>query len=101
MHVLAEFRRDTDRSVNGFPQANMFDQPELEVLLRDNLKRHPNAKLRGDAEVTDIVTGGTPVRVTFTGRCDGRVHQVDADYLLGCDGANSVVRTQIGSVMRD
>ena len=54
MRVLAEFRRDTARSVNGFPQANMFDQPEFEALLRNNLKRYPHATLRGDAEVTDV-----------------------------------------------
>ena len=41
------------------------------------------------------------MRVTFTDRCDGRTHTVDADYVLGCDGANSVVRGQIGSTMRD
>ncbi|GAA4536277.1 bifunctional 3-(3-hydroxy-phenyl)propionate/3-hydroxycinnamic acid hydroxylase [Mycobacterium paraffinicum] len=99
--TLAEFNRDPGRSVHGYPQANMFDQPELEALLRANLERHPNARLRGNAEVTGIVTGGTCVRVTFTDRCDGRVHQIDADYLLGCDGANSIVRTQIGSAMRD
>ena len=32
MGVLAEFRRDTALSLHGFPQANMFDQPELEAL---------------------------------------------------------------------
>ncbi|WP_197520758.1 FAD-dependent monooxygenase, partial [Mycobacterium sp. E2238] len=99
--TLAEFNRDPERSVHGYPQANMFDQPELEALLRANLERHPNAQLRGNAEVTDIVSDGTRVRVTFTDRSDGRVHQVDADYLLGCDGANSMVRTRIGSAMRD
>ncbi len=99
--VLAEFNRDTSRSLNGFPQANMFDQPELEALLRANLKRYPNAQLRGDAEVTEVTDSGKRVRVTFTDRSDGHVHQVDADYLLGCDGANSMVRAQIGSAMRD
>ena len=99
--TLAEFNRDPERSVHGFPQANMFDQPELEALLRANLERHRNAQLRGDAEVTDIVTGGAHIRVTFTDHSDGRVHQVDADYLLGCDGANSIVRARIGSAMRD
>ncbi len=44
MRVLAEFQRDPDRSVHGFPQANMFDQPELETLLRANLKKHPAAR---------------------------------------------------------
>jgi len=99
--VLAEFNRDPARSPNGFPQANMFDQPELEALLRANLKRYPNAQLRGDAEVTALAESGKGIRVTFTDRSDGQVHQVEADYLLGCDGANSMVRAQIGSAMRD
>jgi 2-polyprenyl-6-methoxyphenol hydroxylase-like FAD-dependent oxidoreductase len=99
--VLAEFNRDPSRSVHGFPQANMFDQPELEALLRANLKRYPTAELRGNAEVTAITDRGGRVRVAFTDRSDGQVHLVEADYLLGCDGANSLVRTQIGSAMRD
>ncbi len=99
--MLAEFNRDTSRSVHGFPQANMFDQPEFEALLRANLKRYPNAELRGNAEVTEITDREGRVRVTFTDRSDGQVHHVDADYLLGCDGANSLVRAQIGSAMRD
>jgi 2-polyprenyl-6-methoxyphenol hydroxylase-like FAD-dependent oxidoreductase len=101
LRVLAEFTRDAARSPNGFPQANMFDQPELEALLRANLKRYPNARLRGDAEVTGLIDNGRCMRVTFTDRSDGRVHQIDAGYVLGCDGANSIVRAQIGSAMRD
>jgi 3-(3-hydroxy-phenyl)propionate hydroxylase len=102
MRVLAEFRRDPSRSTNGFPQANMFDQPEFETLLRNNLKRFPHATLRGDAEVTDVsVQRDGRVRVTFTDRADGGEHTADADYVLGCDGANSVVRAKIGAAMRD
>jgi 3-(3-hydroxy-phenyl)propionate hydroxylase len=102
MRVLAEFRRDTARSANGFPQANMFDQPEFEVLLRNNLKRHRHATLRGDTEVTGITDlSDGHIRVTFADRTDGREHAVDADYVLGCDGANSVVRTEICSTIRD
>ncbi len=100
-NILAEFKRDPSRSVHGFPQANMFDQPELESLLRANLKRYPNAELRGNAEVTAVTDRGGSVRVTFTDRTDDQVHEVDAGYLLGCDGANSLVRAQIGLSMRD
>ncbi len=99
--VLAQFNRAGSQSVHGFPQANMFDQPELERLLRVNLKRYPNAQLRSDAEVTAVAETEGHVCVTFTNRSDGRTHHVDADYLLGCDGANSLVRAQIGSAMRD
>jgi 3-(3-hydroxy-phenyl)propionate hydroxylase len=102
MATLSEFTRDTALSRNGFPQANMFDQPDLETLLRANLERHPQAELRGDVEVTDVEeVGDRSVRVTYTDRVDGTEHVVAADYVLGCDGANSLTRTRIGSRMRD
>jgi 3-(3-hydroxy-phenyl)propionate hydroxylase len=100
--VLAEFHRDPAHSVHGFPQANMFDQPELEELLRANLKRYPCAQLRGDAEVTDVADDGQGrILVTFVDRADGAKHVVETNYVLGCDGANSVVRSCIGVDMRD
>lgn len=102
MRVLAEWRRDTTLSVNGFPQANMFDQPDLEMLVRTNLKRFSNAELRGDVEVTDIdERSDGRIRVTYLDHSDDSEHCMDADYVLGCDGANSIVRTHIGSTMRD
>ncbi|MCV7401623.1 bifunctional 3-(3-hydroxy-phenyl)propionate/3-hydroxycinnamic acid hydroxylase [Mycobacterium fragae] len=102
MRVLAEFRRDPTNSVHGYPQANMFDQPELEGLLRASLKAQPHAMLRGNAEVTDIArTDSGRVRVSFTDRVSSNEHVVEADYVLGCDGANSVVRSAIGAAMND
>ena len=55
MRVMAQFHRECAESANGFPQANMFDQPELEALLRANLKHYPHAVLRGNAEVIEAV----------------------------------------------
>ena len=102
LHVLAQFQRDTSESVHGFPQANMFDQPEFEALLRANLKKYPGAVLRGNVEVTDIAQRGAGrVGVTFTDRGSGEEHIVDTAYVLGCDGANSIARTSIGAEMVD
>ena len=102
MTVLAEFQRDPARSRHGHPEANMFDQPEFEALLRTNLERHPQVTLRGNAEVTDLTDIGAGLtRVTYTDRGDGSTHTVEATYVLGCDGANSLVRSRIGSTMRD
>ena len=100
MRVLAEFHRDPDAGVHGFPQANMFDQPELEDLLRANLHRY--APVRGNVEVIGIaeVDGGR-VRVTYADTVSGDHHVVEAKYVLGCDGANSIVRSAIGAKMRD
>jgi 3-(3-hydroxy-phenyl)propionate hydroxylase len=100
--VLAQFDRDSAESVNGFPQANMFDQPEFEALLRRNLKNFPKATIRGNCEVTDITQAELGrVRVTYADRATGDGHIVYAAYVLGCDGANSVVRSSIGAAMQD
>ncbi|MER6797878.1 bifunctional 3-(3-hydroxy-phenyl)propionate/3-hydroxycinnamic acid hydroxylase [Amycolatopsis mediterranei] len=102
MRVLAEFRRGAGTGRHGYPEANMFDQPELERLLRTNVKRSDNVTLRGDTEVTGVTQNGPgPVRVDYTDRVGGAHGSVLADYVLGCDGANSVVRTAIGATMRD
>ena len=100
--VFAVFDRAGDHGRHGHPQANMFDQPELEHLLRTNLKDQTTVTLRGNVEVTDVAQDGQGrVRVDFMDRLTGEEESVLATYVLGCDGANSVVRTAIGSTMED
>ena len=76
----------------------MFDQPELEQILLDNLAAHPLATLRRGCQVTSI-DGTGPVTVHYTQ--DGAGHQITADAQLGADGTNSLVRQAIGSGLRD
>jgi 3-(3-hydroxy-phenyl)propionate hydroxylase len=100
--VLGEFDRAGEVGRHGHPQANMFDQPELEHLLRTNLKDQTTVNLRGNVEVTDVAQDDRGrVRVDFTDRLTGEQESVLATYVLGCDGANSVVRTDIGTTMED
>lgn len=102
LHVLAEFHRDSTPSRQGFPQANMFDQPELEALLRATLKSHAAVTFRGNVDVIGLahLESGAE-RVLFTERGTGVQHAVDADFVLGCDGANSLVRSHLGATMDD
>ena len=80
----------------------MFDQPDLERLLRDNLSRYATATIRGGVEVTALTQDGSgPVHVEVTGRATGRAETLLADFVLGCDGANSITRAAIGATMRD
>ncbi|MBC2907900.1 bifunctional 3-(3-hydroxy-phenyl)propionate/3-hydroxycinnamic acid hydroxylase [Streptomyces cupreus] len=97
--VMAEFRR-SEHGLHGYPQTSMFDQPELERVLRDALARRPECELRGGVEVTGIGPDTTgPVRVTY--RDDHGEHELWADAVLGCDGANSLTREAIGAVWED
>ena len=102
---FAEFRpRHRRRARHGYPEANMFDQPELEA----PPARQPHAPDHGHAsaatcEVTDVTQDGAGrVRVDVTDRVTGR-RRVRSwpSYVLGCDGANSLVRTAIGATMQD
>jgi 3-(3-hydroxy-phenyl)propionate hydroxylase len=106
--VLAEL--DRDATPYGYPQANMFDQPELEGVLRAALESDSSVELRGGfhvAEIAEVAGGPGPVRVRYravhavTGAVTGPVREVWADYVLGADGANSRVREVVGASMED
>lgn len=100
--LLAEFRRAPGTGRHGYPGANMFDQPELEQLLRAGMKATGAVTLRGNTEVGGIVQDATgPVRVEVTDRVTGERETIHADYVLGCDGANSLTRKAIGASMTD
>ena len=103
--VMAEFRRDDPHGRHGFPQTSLFDQPDLEQLLRKALAQYGGAELRGGVEVVDVQeqTDGAPapVRVTLRPVDGGEPEQLWADAVLGCDGANSIVRQAIGAAWED
>ena len=101
MRVLAEFRRDAAQGRHGYPHGSMFDQPELEAILRTNLTRYGTVTLQGNAEVAALAQESDGVRVDFTDTTTGERDSIRADYLLGCDGANSLTRASIGATMQD
>ncbi|MFG2811625.1 bifunctional 3-(3-hydroxy-phenyl)propionate/3-hydroxycinnamic acid hydroxylase MhpA [Streptomyces massasporeus] len=97
--TIAEFRR-SPQGHHGYPQTSMFDQPELERLLRDALAPRPECELRGGAEVTAVEQRADgSVRVTY--RDDEGEHLLRAEAVLGCDGAGSLTRTAIGASWED
>ena len=104
--VLAEFGRRTQLGRNGFPQANMFHQPDLEELLLTRVEAHPLIDLRRGLKVVELDHSGNgtaplPVRVVAE-RCDAAgAEAFSARYVLGCDGANSTVRDLVEIEMAD
>ncbi|MBV9383201.1 MAG: bifunctional 3-(3-hydroxy-phenyl)propionate/3-hydroxycinnamic acid hydroxylase [Streptosporangiaceae bacterium] len=103
--VMAEFRRDQQAGVHGFPQANMFHQPDLEELMLARIARHPLIDLRRGAEVlrVDGALGPlttSPVRV-HARLAAGQAVAFTGPVVLGCDGAGSTVRKLAGITMDD
>jgi 3-(3-hydroxy-phenyl)propionate hydroxylase len=104
--VMAEFRRETGVTDNGFPGANMFHQPELEALLFQRVDQHPLIELHRGVEaraidgVHDPLTA-PPVRVHTRAVADESARTFTGSLVLGCDGANSTVRQLLGVGMQD
>ena len=103
-HVMAEFSRGHQASEHGFPQANMFHQPDLEELLLARVDQHPLISLRRGAEVTGLdgalnALTADPVRVHA--RVAGQPQTFAGRVVLGCDGANSTIRQLAGITMED
>ncbi len=103
--VMAEFSRDHQASQHGYPQANMFHQPDLEELLLARIERHPLITFRRRAEVTGIDGAAGPVTADLTGptgpvrvhaRIAGETQTFTGPVVLGCDGANSTIRELAG-----
>jgi 3-(3-hydroxy-phenyl)propionate hydroxylase len=99
LRPFAEFRRDRAAGRNGHPEANLFDQPDLEALLRRNLASP--VTLREAVDVTAVAQDEDGARVTLRDLRSGTQEQVRAGAVLGCDGAHSTVRDAIGTRLRD
>ncbi|MER5836384.1 bifunctional 3-(3-hydroxy-phenyl)propionate/3-hydroxycinnamic acid hydroxylase [Streptomyces sp. NPDC002130] len=86
--------RGTGDQRYGHPFKNPFAQPDLERVLREELRRLPTVDVRFDTRLTDVVTQHPDlVRVMLrTGGEDGPVEVLDVSYVLGCDGGRSTVR---------
>jgi 2-polyprenyl-6-methoxyphenol hydroxylase-like FAD-dependent oxidoreductase len=83
----------------GWPAATMFSQPQLEQLLDETAKAVPSVEVHQGWEVTDLVDAGDEVHVTVWRSAEER--EVSAAYVIGCDGANSLVREGMGTPIED
>eukprot|EP01042_Synura_sphagnicola_P014215 gene14215-18006_t len=88
--------------LSGFPNSYVFSQPQLEAVLNAKAKTRSNITvLRGKAAKTIRQDDDSVyLRIEpFPGPGDGQ--DICARYLVGADGANSVVRTQIDGTLQD
>jgi len=102
--TMAEFERSDPLGPHGYPPANMFDQPDLERILRDRLATFTGTTLSAGTELVDIQRDPADsdlLRVRLRTLATGEEYAVVTRAVLGCDGANSTVRGCIGAMLED
>jgi flavoprotein hydroxylase len=99
-----------DTSYSGWPYENIFTQPRLEAALEDRTRALPGVEILRGWEAVDLAEESAAVRLTIaenaggrpTGDDDVREHRtLRAAYVVGCDGANSFVRSRMNTSMTD
>ena len=81
---------------SGWPESNMFTQPNLEAVLMATAESYGNVVVHRGAEAVRLRQDDSQVEV---GLRDGRT--LTASYVVGCDGANSFVRQQMVTTITD
>jgi 2-polyprenyl-6-methoxyphenol hydroxylase-like FAD-dependent oxidoreductase len=104
--ILAESRFALD-SESGFAQMSGFSQPDLELLLERRVQADPLISQFRGYSLEALSDDGVGVSATIephTGLAlipDGEPHTLRAAFAVGCDGANSTVRSLLGLEMTD
>lgn len=88
-------------SISGGPEVHFVHQPTLEEALDDAVRAQPGVALHLGWEAIAITQDAELAHVTLRNPETGETKQLSARYVIGCDGANSMVRQTIGGDRRD
>lgn len=74
-----------------------FHQPEMEEVLRNGLERFERVRLLSRHDVYAVADAGDHADLRVENMANGELIDVRATYVVGCDGARSLVRRMLGS----
>lgn len=96
-----------EESLSGGPDGYLFNQPDLERLLEEDLAGRPGVTLFTGHEALCVRDCGDHAQVHLA-PFDAKATQkpsptltLSGRYVIGCDGANSLVREAMGASTRD
>ncbi|MEV0193069.1 bifunctional 3-(3-hydroxy-phenyl)propionate/3-hydroxycinnamic acid hydroxylase [Kitasatospora purpeofusca] len=97
------FRVDVeDVGRSGWPDSSAVYQPGLEAALAAHGERYPTLRVLRGHRVTALADRGDAVTLTVEGPTTGPSGgPLTARWVIGCDGANSVVREEAGLAATD
>ncbi|HEX2885304.1 bifunctional 3-(3-hydroxy-phenyl)propionate/3-hydroxycinnamic acid hydroxylase [Vineibacter terrae] len=99
--LVLDWSRSPDVGPLGWNVSYRFHQPDLERVLRDAAGGRANIDVRLRAEAVALDQDGEGVTVGFEDLRCGAPRSARARYVVGCDGARSLVRRLIGSAQDD
>lgn len=100
-NLLLDWPRPAGIGANSWYSSYRFHQPDLEKILRDKIETSNLVEFKTGVTVTDVEQGpGYAAVLCESERLDAPSHY-RARYVVGCDGANSLVRKSIGQQVHD
>lgn len=88
-------------SISGGPEVNFVHQPTLEEALDRAVADQETVETHLGWEAITVEQDDELCRVTLRHVDTGALRKVAARYVVGCDGANSLVRSTIGAEQED
>ena len=97
--VILDWPRPKEITENGWYPSYRFNQPDLERELRKKLKSYKKVEIRQSSNVKKIINKKNEVGIVFEDINSKKIFNIKSKYLIGCDGANSITRSQMKSKM--
>ena len=99
--LLLDWPRPQEKTAQGWHASYRLHQPDLERLLREQLATRPTADVLTCHEAVALNRSSEQVTITARDRSSGQTGQISSQFVVGCDGARSFIRGQIGGGMDD
>lgn len=99
--LLLDWSRPPEIGPEGWHASYRFHQPDLERVLRGAVAALPSAEVRTRAEVFALDQDAEGVTIRWEELDSGRLRAARARWVVGCDGARSLVRRFMGAEWLD
>ncbi len=99
--LLLDWPRPQEVGPQGWHASYRVHQPDLEAILRDGLATRDGVEVRTRCEAFAVEDMGDHVHLRYEDMSRGRTHRIRTRYVVGCDGARSLVRRFIETGMED
>ena len=110
-HELGRFQLPASSKANALVRSNQgswtaseaphrVSQKFVEPVLRRLAEAHDSVTINFGWRMTEFKEGASGVSAIFEQSETGVIHNIDANYLIGADGARSMVRKQLGYTLQ-